>query len=243
MRTEQSLRAYIDTVYALRALRVLLMPHAAPETIHTLSKAVGLHRFAPGSEIFKEGDPIERFYLVRSGSVALSRRNGNQDTVVGYCAANSFLDALGCLSAETTRSLNAKAMVATEALSIDYASFKALLKADARLAAKMEAERTEQLTQYAHMQARPKAGSVFDYLMSHGLGEATSVLVIDETSVRGLRSMREGLRGHSRGRLATRPQRRPFVALTAPAHLLPALRASALHAGLPALCDPSASQR
>ena len=181
MRTEQSLRAYVDTVYALRALRVLLMPHAAPETIHTLSKAVGLHRFAPGSEIFKEGDPIERFYLVRSGSVALSRRNGTQDTVVGYCAANSFLDALGCLSSETTRSLNAKAMVATEALSIDHASFKALLKADSRLAAKMEAERTEQLTQYAHMQARPKAGSVFDYLMSHGLGEATSVLVIDET--------------------------------------------------------------
>src|SRR5262244_249717 len=71
-------------------------------------------------------------------------------------------------------------MVATEALSIDHASFKALLKADARLAAKMDAERTEQLTQYAHMQARPQAGNVFSYLMSHGLGEATSVLVIDE---------------------------------------------------------------
>jgi thioredoxin reductase/Fe-S-cluster-containing hydrogenase component 2 len=181
LRTEQSVRGYIDAVYALRALRVLLMPHASPETIHALSKAVSLHRFAPGAEIFKQGDHIERFYLVRSGSVALSRRNGNQDTVVGYCAANSFLDALGCLSAENTRSLNAKAMVATEALSIDHASFKALLKADARLSAKMDAERTEQLTQYAHMQARPKAGSVFDYLMSHGLGEATSVLVIDET--------------------------------------------------------------
>src|SRR3569833_1800387 len=35
------------------------------------------------------------------------------------------------------------------------------------------------------MQARPKACSVFDYLMSHGLGEATSVLVIDETSCVG----------------------------------------------------------
>jgi thioredoxin reductase/Fe-S-cluster-containing hydrogenase component 2/CRP-like cAMP-binding protein len=180
LRAEQSVRAYIDTVYALRALRLLLMPHASPETMHALSKAVSLHRFAPGSEIFKEGDAIERFYLVRSGSVALSRRTGDQDTVVAYCAANSFLDALGCLSGETARSLNAKAMVATEALSIDHGSFKALLKADTRLAAKMDAERTEQLTQYAHMQARPQAGNVFSYLMSHGLGEATSVLVIDE---------------------------------------------------------------
>jgi thioredoxin reductase/Fe-S-cluster-containing hydrogenase component 2 len=181
LRTEQSVRGYIDTVYALRALRLLLMPHASPETIHALSKAVTLHRFTPGTEIFKEGDAIERFYLVRSGSVALSRRAADQDTVVAYCAANSFLDALGCLSGETQRSLSARAMVATEALSIDYTAFKALLRADARLAAKMDAERTEQLTQYAHMQARPKAGSVFSYLMSHGLGEATSVLVIDET--------------------------------------------------------------
>jgi thioredoxin reductase/Fe-S-cluster-containing hydrogenase component 2/CRP-like cAMP-binding protein len=181
LRTEQSVRGYVDTVYALRALRVLLIPHASPETIHALSKAVTLHRFAPGTEIFKEGDAIERFYVVRSGSVALSRGAGEQSTVVAYCAANSFLDALGCLSGETQRSLSARAMVATEALSIDHASFKALLRADARLAAKMDAERTEQLTQYAHMQARPKAGSVFSYLMSHGLGEATSVLVIDET--------------------------------------------------------------
>jgi Fe-S-cluster-containing hydrogenase component 2/thioredoxin reductase/CRP-like cAMP-binding protein len=180
LRTEQSVRAYIDTVYALRALRVLLMPHAAPETIHALTGAVGLHRFAPGTEIFKEGDAIDRYYLVRSGSVALSRRRNEHDTAVAYCAANYFLDALGCLSGEMTRSLTAKAMVATELLSIDHASFKALLKADTRLAAKMDAERTEQLKQYAHMQARPEAGNVFSYLMSHGLGEATSVLVIDE---------------------------------------------------------------
>jgi thioredoxin reductase/Fe-S-cluster-containing hydrogenase component 2/CRP-like cAMP-binding protein len=181
LRTEQSVRAYIDKVYALRALRVLLMPHAAPETIHTLSKAATLLRFTPGSEIFKEGDTIERFYLVRSGSVALSRGSGDTASIVAYCAANSFLDALGCLSGETRRSLSARAMVATEVLSIDHASFNALLQADSRLAAMMDDERTEQLKQYADMQARPKAGSVFSYLMSHGLGEATSVLVIDET--------------------------------------------------------------
>jgi Fe-S-cluster-containing dehydrogenase component/CRP-like cAMP-binding protein len=180
LRTEQSVRVYIDKVYALRALRLLLMPHASPETLHALSNAVSLHRFAPGTEIFNEGDPIERFYLVRSGSVGLARRSGEQDVVVAYCAANTFLDAVGCLSGETARSLSARAMVATEALSIDHQSFRTLLKGDPLLTAKMHEARTEQLTQYAHMQARPKAGTVFSYLMSHGLGEATSVLVIDE---------------------------------------------------------------
>ncbi len=47
-------------------------------------------------------------------------------------------------------------MVASEALSIDHASFKTLLDADPLLRAKMQAERAQQLTQYAHMQAGPR---------------------------------------------------------------------------------------
>ena len=78
VRTEQSVRAYIDKVYALRALRVSADAACRAGDHSYAVESVGLHRFTPGAEIFKEGDPIERFYLVRSGSVALSRRNGTR---------------------------------------------------------------------------------------------------------------------------------------------------------------------
>src|SRR5579862_1232674 len=43
LRSETSVRNYVDTVHTLRALGSLLMPHAAPRTIHTLSASVRLH--------------------------------------------------------------------------------------------------------------------------------------------------------------------------------------------------------
>lgn len=181
LRAEESVRAYVDTVYALRALRVLLVPHAAPATIHALSKTVKIHRLKAGETLFAQGDPGDRFYVVRSGSVTLSRKTEQGETVVAYSAAGTYLDAAGCLAGEETRTMSARATVATEVLSIDQVRMRRLLAVDPRLRQKLQADATQQLARTAHMQAQPEASNVFAYLMSHGLGEATSVLVIDET--------------------------------------------------------------
>jgi Fe-S-cluster-containing dehydrogenase component/CRP-like cAMP-binding protein/thioredoxin reductase len=180
VRSEQSVRDYVDKVYALRALRVFLMPHAGPQTVAALSEGVRLHRIKAGEALFRQGEPFERFYLIRSGSVSLTRKTQDREAVIAYGAAGAYLDAAGCLAGESVRSMSAHATVTTEALSIDQAQFRRLLGADPLVKAKLQAESAHQLTQHTHMQAQPHAGKVFSYLMSHGLGEATSVLVIDE---------------------------------------------------------------
>ena len=180
LRSEQSVRDYVDKVYALRALRALLMSNANPETISALSKGVRLHRVKADEFLFRQGEAADRFFLVRSGSVSLSRKTGATETVIAYGAASAYLDAAGCLAGESVRSMSAQATVATEALSIDQVQFRRLLAADALVKSKLQAESAQQLAQQAHMQAQPQASKVFSYLMSHGLGEATSVLVIDE---------------------------------------------------------------
>ena len=181
VRSEQSVRSYIDKVYALRALRVFLMPHASPPTVAGLSEGVQLHRIKAGEALFRQGEKVERFYLVRSGSVSLTRKSGEErEAVIAYGAAGAYLDAAGCLAGELVRSMSAVATVTTEALSLDQAQFRRLIAADPLIKNKLQAESAQQLTQHAHMQAQPQAGKVFSYLMSHGLGEATSVLVIDE---------------------------------------------------------------
>jgi Fe-S-cluster-containing dehydrogenase component/CRP-like cAMP-binding protein/thioredoxin reductase len=180
LRSEPSVRDYVDKVYALRALRVFLMPHAVPQTIAALSAGVRLHRIKVGEALFRQGEPVERFYLIRSGSVSLLRKTEDSDAVIGYGAAGAYLDAAGCLAGESVRAMSAHATVTTEALSIEHEQFRQLLAADPLMKAKLQAESAQQLTRHAHMQAQPQAGKVFSYLMSHGLGEATSVLVIDE---------------------------------------------------------------
>jgi Fe-S-cluster-containing hydrogenase component 2/CRP-like cAMP-binding protein len=180
LRAEAAVRSYIDTVYALRALRILLLPHASSATVHALSQDVQLHRVKAGENLFAQGDRAERFYIVRSGSVTLSRNTPQGETVVAYCAAGTHLDAAGCLAGEPARTLSARATVAAEALSIDHAILKGLAATDTQLHKKLKADAVLELARGAHLQARPEASGVFSYLMSHGLGEATSVLVIDE---------------------------------------------------------------
>ena len=180
LRSEQSVRAYVDKVYALRALRVFLMPHASPQTVGALSEGVQLHRIKADEALFKEGEPANRFFMVRSGSVSLSRKTDGGEAVIAYGAAGAYLDAAGCLAGESVRSMSAHATVITEALSIDQVKFRRLLAADPLVKNKLQVESAQQLQQQAHMQAQPQASKVFSYLMSHGLGEATSVLVIDE---------------------------------------------------------------
>ena len=181
LRVEESVRNYIDRAATLRALKYFLMPYASPDTIHALSASAQIHRIKPNEPVFKEGDPVDRLYLLRSGSVTLSRHSNKEDVVVAYCAAGSYIDAMGSLSGKAARTVTARATVATEAISIEHKQFAQVMARDPRLLEKVQLERKEQVSQYTRMQAKPEAGQVLAFLMSHGVGEATNVLVIDES--------------------------------------------------------------
>jgi putative ABC transport system ATP-binding protein len=51
----------------------------AAELAH-IAERMQTHRFAPGDVIIRQGDPGETFYLVRSGSVDVTRRAGPAGT-------------------------------------------------------------------------------------------------------------------------------------------------------------------
>jgi Fe-S-cluster-containing dehydrogenase component len=181
MRSERSVRKFVDRVYILRSLKYLLSRSMATDALYRLARSARIHRLVAGEVLFSEGDPIDRVYLVRLGSVTLSRRPGGSEAIIAYCAAGSIVDSVGESSAERVRTVTAGATVATEALSLDHATFMDELRNSTKLMKQLQTQRARQLEQYAHMQALPDAGHILSFLMSHGVGEATNVLVIDET--------------------------------------------------------------
>jgi Fe-S-cluster-containing dehydrogenase component/CRP-like cAMP-binding protein len=181
MRSELSVRLLIDRVSILRNLKFLLSTSTKPETIHRLARTARIHRLDAGQALFSEGDPVDRVYLVRRGSVTLSRRADGKETAIAYCAAGSIVDSVGETSGQSSRAVTARATVATEAVSLDHAIFVRKLRDDPELKKQLQSQRAEQLEQFAHMQARPAAGDIVSFLMSHGVGEATNVLLIDQT--------------------------------------------------------------
>ena len=180
MRVELAVRDYLDKTYILRALKLFLLSHASAETIHKLAGTAQIHRVAAGDTLFKEGDTVDRLYLLRSGSMTLSRRANDRDVIAAYCAAGKFVDLVGCQSGMLARTMTARATVACEALSIDYVSFCDLQAEDKWLEQQVQRESKEQLSQYTQMRAAPDASKLMSFMLEHGLGEATNVLVIDE---------------------------------------------------------------
>jgi thioredoxin reductase/Fe-S-cluster-containing hydrogenase component 2/CRP-like cAMP-binding protein len=183
LRAEKAAQAYLDRVYVLRALKFYLMPNADSESILELATTAKTKSFAAGETLFDEGDPVDRLHILGSGSVTLSQTIGGTEVVVAYCAAGGYVDCVGEMSGQASRTVTATATVATEAISIDHAAFIRILARDRSmsLALRIERERAEQLAQYAQMQARPHQGKLVSFLMDNGVGEATSVLVIDES--------------------------------------------------------------
>ena len=180
MRMEETVRYGINKVSILRSLIRLLMPHTPMEVIRVIANQTEIHRFATEEFLFREGDPSNHLYLVRSGSVTLSKKTGEGDVVVAYCAVGSFIGLIG-LSKNNQRMITAQATVATEALSIDYASFNKLLTSNPKLDEKVQQETQHRLAQFPRMQAEPERGETLSLLMDHGLGQATNVLIIDES--------------------------------------------------------------
>ncbi len=181
MRVEASVRDYLDRTYILRALRLFMLAHAAPETVHKLAQTAKIHRIAVGERLFNESDPVDRLYILRSGSMTLSRSAGDRDVIVAYCAAGKFVDLVGQQSGVLARTVTAKATVASEAISIDYLSFCDLQREDKQLEREVQREAKQQLAEYTKMQSAPEASQLLQFLLKHGLGEATNVLVIDES--------------------------------------------------------------
>jgi len=181
MRSEPSVQKFVDRIYILRSLKYLLKRSADSRIVYRLARDARIHRLDAGQILFNEGHPVDRVYLLRRGSVTLSRRTEGKDTVIDYCAAGSIVDPIGRTSGQVVRAVTATATVATEVVSLNHASFVYELRNDAELVKQLQTRRAHKLEQHAHLQARPDAGNIMSFLMSNGVGEATNVLVIDET--------------------------------------------------------------
>jgi len=181
MRSEPSVKKFVDRIYILRSLKYLLKRSADSRIVYRLARDARIHRLDAGQILFNEGHPVDRVYLLRRGSVTLSRRAEGKDTVIDYCAAGSIVDPIGRTSGQVVRAVTATATVATEVVSLNHASFVYELRNDAELVKQLQTRRARTLEQHAHLQARPDAGNIMSFLMSNGVGEATNVLVIDET--------------------------------------------------------------
>jgi Fe-S-cluster-containing hydrogenase component 2 len=137
-------------------------------------------KFGGGEILFKEGDASDGVYLIRRGSVMISRVLAGREVVLSYLAAGNYIGEMALLT-DTPRSATVKAAVTTEAVVLNSEAFKRVLGRNPKWREEMEARFLDRLRVNAAMEAQPDPGNIIAFLLQQGVGEATDVLLIDES--------------------------------------------------------------
>jgi Fe-S-cluster-containing hydrogenase component 2 len=180
MNSNEEVRSGIDWIFVVRELQRHFAPFATLRDLRDIAARVTLRRFKAGEVLFKEGEVGDSLFVLRSGGVALSRKKGAEQILVAEVRSGHLIGEMA-LMGDPVRRETATATVAADAIEIKRKEFLELARReDARLDP-LQKDVSKRVIDNARMQVRPEAGSLMNFLMREGLGEATNVLVIDES--------------------------------------------------------------
>jgi CRP-like cAMP-binding protein/Fe-S-cluster-containing hydrogenase component 2/thioredoxin reductase len=180
MNSVESVRRAVDQHFVIRAIQTGFAPEADYEELKPVAERAQFMRFKTDQALFSEGDEAATLHLIRSGSVAVARRIGGRDVVTSYVAAGNYVGEMGLIG-RTRRNATVRATVPTETITLDAEAFDALMKRNPRLREQVEATVRKRIAANARMEGESQSGDLISFLMRQGLGEATDVLLIDET--------------------------------------------------------------
>jgi len=141
-----------------------------------------------GKPVITEGDEGDDMFIIRQGSMIVEKKVAGKQVFLSYLPAGSYVGEMALIG-NTRRTATVKAAVKSEVIKLDGATFKALLEMKPELLARIKSDMASRQDLNAFMEAKKDSfSSVVDYysnvanfLVENGMGEATDVLLIDES--------------------------------------------------------------
>ena len=180
MNTYDKVRRIIDQQFIVRTLKSGLAPDAPHAELAAIAASAELRHYKASEVLFEEGADADGLHLIRSGSVSVSRNIGGRNIVTSYVAAGNYVGEMA-LVGQAQRSATVAATVATESVFLSAEVFNTMLLRNTGMRERMQSTVKTRLRENLRMEAAPEAGDLISFLMQQGLGEATDVLLIDET--------------------------------------------------------------
>ena len=177
--SNDSVKRAIDEAFMIRAIKMHLAPEVEEEHLAEIVKNATLEKFEADQELFNEGDQGDSLYLIRSGSVTVSKSIGEKNTTLAYLPAGNYVGEMALMT-DMPRSATVKAAVSTETIVLKGKDFRNLLSKNPDTKHQLELLIAQRLQQNKEKKSGHGEGLV-EFLMEQGLGEATDVLLIDES--------------------------------------------------------------
>ncbi|SLN57300.1 cyclic nucleotide-binding domain-containing protein [Oceanibacterium hippocampi] len=177
----ESVKRVLDRTAIIRQVQTHMAPSVPTEDLIELVDTAEINSFKQGQALFEEGQAGDSVHLIRRGSVTVSRRIGGSDIVLSYVASGNYVGEMAFLS-DAPRSATVRAAIDnTETIRMDGAAFKALLDKSPTLSAAMQARARGFAVQNERMAQSRDASGIIEFLVKQGAGEATDILLIDES--------------------------------------------------------------
>jgi len=180
--SSDGVRKIVDEAFLKNAIYNYIGSMITPEAVQALiDSGVDKKSFKTGEVLFNEGDPADGLYLIRTGSVTISRHVGQHERILSYVAAGRYVGEMALIN-DAPRSATVKAAVATEVMILKADAFKAQLESNAALRAAMSkvvAERT--LANVVKEESGQDNSAMQSFLIKQGVGKGSDVLVINES--------------------------------------------------------------
>jgi CRP-like cAMP-binding protein/thioredoxin reductase/Fe-S-cluster-containing hydrogenase component 2 len=181
MASVNSVRRSLDEVFMLRALQTSIFPEVERSFLEALVKNAKMKKFKKGDVLFNEGDIGDALYVIRKGSVKISRRNrAGLNVAQTYIAAGNYVGEMSILSEkDMPRTATVSAAVGCETIVIEKSDFLELIRnypaAQQRIARLAQERKVENVV----TNWDEKSGSILDFMTREGLTDAENVLLID----------------------------------------------------------------
>ncbi|MEC9267899.1 MAG: cyclic nucleotide-binding domain-containing protein [Pseudomonadota bacterium] len=175
-----SLRQTMDQEAVVRQIQAYIASSLDRDSIRELAKSATLESYKKGQTLFEEGDEGDAIHLIRKGSVLVSKRIAGREVALAYRAAGNYVGEMALMS-NMPRIASIKAAVDCETIKIDGEAFRKLMADHPALKAEVQDRYGERVVETEKMLEKPEAGSIIEFLMGEGIGEATDVLLIDES--------------------------------------------------------------
>jgi CRP-like cAMP-binding protein/Fe-S-cluster-containing hydrogenase component 2/thioredoxin reductase len=176
----EAVKREIDKTFIARAILSRFSPESTLDQIADVVESARIERFKAGDTVFGEGEVGDCLHLVRVGSLTISRNIGGKEVILSYVPAGNYVGEMALLG-ESKRSASARAAIATETVRLDGESFKKLVARNPVLKLRLQSEYRQRTAANLQMQAMPSGGDIISFLISQGAGEATDILLIDES--------------------------------------------------------------
>ncbi|MES2684346.1 MAG: cyclic nucleotide-binding domain-containing protein [Pseudomonadota bacterium] len=176
-----AVKRLLDETFLTRAIQSKIAPGLSAEDLQEVVSSASVERFKAGEILFSAGDVGDGLHLIRKGSVTVAQDIGGKETVLAYVPAGQYVGEMALLTG-AARSATVKAAIATETIKLAAQPFLALLGRHPSL--RNEIGATLQARAAANARAPQGKGQqqgIVQFLMQQGIGEATDVLLIDET--------------------------------------------------------------